>query len=258
MLPSYVIFCPECGTRVRKELEFVVGSCSFMMIKVEGGTFTMGATAEQEDDAFDNERPTHEVTLTEDYYIGQTGVPQELWEAVMGNNPSDYKGDYRPVTDVSWDDCQTFIEKLNSLLSQELGGKRFALPTEAQWEFAARGGNQSKGYKYAGSNNIDDVAWYWDNIGRLPFPHTLGQKQPNELGLYDMSGSVQEWCQDWYGKYSYDAQTNPQGPADGDERVSRGGGWRSHYAKDCRVSTRLTNLPDNRFNYLGLRLCLNP
>ena len=216
----------------------------------------MGATEEQGDDAIDRERPAHQVTLTDDYYIGQTEVTQALWKAVMGWNHSEFTGDNLPVENVSWDDCQTFIEKLNNLLSKELGGKHFALPTEAQWEFAARGGNKSKGYKYAGSNNIDDVAWYfWNSSDK---PHPVAQKQPNELGLYDMSGNVAEWCQDWYGCYSSVAQTNPQGSGFGLDRVNRGGYWRSHYAKYCRVSTRLTISPDNRFNYLGLRLCLIP
>ena len=237
-----------------EELEFVVGSCRFKMIKVEGGTFTMGATAEQGDDADDWERPAHQVTLS-DYYIGQTQVTRALWTAIMGSNPSYFKGDNLPVEQVSWEECQTFIKKLNSLLSKELGGKRFALPTEAQWEFAARGGNQSKGYKYAGSNNIDDVAWYKNNSG--DDLHPVAQKQPNELGLYDMSGNVLEWCHDWYGRYSSDAQTNPQGPADGEERVSRGGGW-CDFAKDCRVSYRYGSAPSDGDNIFGLRLCLIP
>ena len=266
--PYEGIFCPECGTRVRvepiekdrtsrmvmrpEELEFVVGSCSFKMIKVGGGTFTMGATAEQGKYVRDDERSVHQITLT-DYYIGQTEVTQALWTAVMGDNPSYSKRDNLPVEQVSWHDCQTFIEKLNSLLSNELGGKHFALPTEAQWEFAARGGNQSQGYKYAGNNEIDDVAWYSDNSGFRS--HPVAKKQPNELGLYDMSGNVWEWCQDWYGNYSSDAQTNPNGPADGESRVKRGGGWGDcHFY--CRVASRDYNEPDYSNNDLGLRLCL--
>ena len=239
-----------------EELEFVVGSCSFKMIKIEGGTFTMGATAEQEDDAYDWERPAHQVTLTDDYYIGQTQVTQALWTAVMGWNHSEFEGNNLPVEGVSWDDCQSFIEKLNSILSYELGGKRFALPTEAQWEFAARGGIKSKGYKYAGSNNIDDVAWYMDNSNKQT--HPVAQKQPNELGLYDMSGNVWEWCKDWYDhRYSRKAQTNPQGSADGKERVIRGGSW-NNIAMFCRVSNRFNYTPDYSFYHLGLRLCLIP
>ena len=266
--PSYRESIPE-----EKDLTFNVKGVSFKMVKVDGGTFTMGATAEQGKDAHDKERPVHQVTLT-DYYIGQTQVTQALWKAVMGDNPSYYKGDNLPVEKVSWYDCQTFIKKLNGLLSDQLGGMRFALPTEAQWEFAARGGNKSKGYKYAGSNNIDDVAWYdlawWGNSGDMT-THPVAQKRPNELGLYDMSGNVYEWCQDWYNDYSSNAQTNPQGPTDGKKRVCRGGSW---YICDdyCRVSNRSYSTPDypDNYNYivygglngrdstLGLRLCLIP
>lgn len=234
-------------------VSFTVNGVTFKMVKVEGGTFTMGATAEQEVYAEDDERPAHQVTLS-DYYIGQTEVTQALWTAVMGDNPSKSKGDNLPVERVSWDDCQVFIKKLNSLLSNELGGKRFALPTEAQWEFAARGGNMSQGYKYAGSNNIDDVAWYKDNSGGMT--HPVGQKQPNELGLYDMSGNVWEWCQDWFGGYSSDAQTDPQGPC-GTNRVYRGGGW-VNSAKECRVSDRYFVTPGFCIFNLGFRLCLIP
>lgn len=267
-LPSYGLFCPECGTRVRgaesidagnasgidacpTDLEFVVGSCRFKMIKVEGGTFTMGQHT-----IFNPpfERPAHQVTLTE-YYIGQTEVTQALWKAVMGDNPSEFQGDNLPVEGVSWDDCQSFIEKLNSILSYELGGMRFALPTEAQWEFAARGGNKSQGYTYAGSNNIDDVAWYEDNSGGMT--HPVAYKQPNELGLYDMNGNVEEWCQDWFGGYSSDAQTNPQGPADGKWRVHRGGGWKSDDFLYGRVHSRAFCW-QNAASGLGLRLCLLP
>ena len=235
-------------------LTFTVNGVTFNMVKVAGGTFTMGATKEHEYFDADDARPAHQVTLT-DYYIGQTEVTQALWETVMGNNPSNFKGENLPVENVYWDDCQAFIEKLNRLLSNELGGKRFTLPTEAQWEFAARGGNKSKRYKYAGSNNLDDVAWYGDNSGEQK--HPVAQKQPNELGLYDMSGNVWEWCQDLYGRYSLNAQTDPQGPKDGAKRVLRGGSW-YFYAKGCRVSYRGSYTPGDRYSLLGLRLCLIP
>ena len=244
-----VVVEPETADR-----SFTVKGVSFKMVKVAGGTFTMGATAEQEYDAYDVERPAHQVTLS-DYYIGQTEVTQALWTAVMGSNPSYFKGDNLPVAEVSWYDCQTFIDKLNSLFSNELGGMRFAFPTEAQWEFAARGGNQSQGYKYAGSNNIDDVAWYWFNSDKQK--HPVAQKRPNELGLYDMSGNVWEWCQDWYGRYSSNAQTNPQGPASGTNRVKRGGSWRD-LTLFCRVSNRSHGTPDYRDLNVGFRLCLLP
>lgn len=233
---------------------FTVNGVTFYMVKVEGGTFTMGATAEQGKYARDDERPIHKVTLS-DYYIGQTEVSQALWTAVMDSNPSKFKGDNLPVEQVSWEDCQTFIKKLNSLLSKELGGKRFALPTEAQWEFAARGGNKSKGYTSAGGNSIVDVAWYWANCNGQT--HPVAQKQPNELGLYDMSGNVWEWCQDWYGNYSSNAQTNPQGPASGSYHVFRGGGWLFD-AIYCRVSYRSRDRLNYRYSDLGLRLCLIP
>ena len=219
------------------------------MIMVEGGTFTMGATPVQILDAEANERPVHEVTLS-DYYIGETEVTQALWQAVMGSNPSYFKGNSNPVESVSWNDCQEFIRKLNSLT-----GRTFRLPTEAEWEFAARGGNKSKGYKYAGSNSIDDVAWYDSNSGSMT--HAVKTKSPNELGIYDMSGNVWEWCQDWYGSYSSNAQTNPRGPSSGSYRVLRGDGWNCS-AWNCRVSFRYCTSLGHRSSTYGLRLVLVP
>lgn len=210
----------------------------------------MGATAEQGSDAYNSEKPTHSVTLSS-YYMGETEVTQALWQAVMGSNPSNFKGNNLPVERVSWNDCQTFINKLNQLLAGRLGGKRFALPTEAQWEYAARGGKKSKGYKYSGSNKINKVAWYDENSGRTT--HAVGKKQANELGLYDMSGNVWEWCTDWYGSYGSGAQTNPTGPATGSSRVGRGGSW-DHFAGYCRVSCRGNRFPDLTGSDLGLRL----
>ena len=226
---------------------FAVNGVSFTMIEVVGGTFTMGATAEQGDDADSDEKPAHQVTVSS-FSIGLTEVTQELWEAVMGSNPSYYKGAKRPVENVHWEDCQGFIKKLNALT-----GQNFRLPTEAEWEFAARGGNESHGYKYSGSNEIGDVAWYDGNSGRQT--HDVATKQSNELGLYDMSGNVWEWCQDWYGDYSSSSQSNPQGPASGSDRVDRGGGW-DDYARSCRVSSRSRGLPGYRFDLLGFRLAL--
>ena len=219
------------------------------MVFVKGGTFTMGATSEQGSDVDDNEKPTHSVTLS-DYYIGKYEVTQAQWRAVMGNNPSNFKGDNLPVENVSWDDIQVFIQKLN-----ERTGKNFRLPTEAEWEYAARGGSQSKGYKYSGSNTLDDVAWYYDNTCVKTYP--VGQKQPNELGIYDMSGNVLEWCQDWYDSYSSSSQTNPTGPSSGSRHVLRGGSW-NYDAGDCRVSTRGSRNPSNcSYNY-GFRLVCSP
>ena len=229
---------------------FTANGVSFDMVWVEGGTFTMGATSEQGSDAYDVEKPTHQVTLS-GYYIGKYEVTQALWQAVMRNNPSKYKGDSnRPVEQVSWNDCQEFISKLN-----QLTGKTFRLPTEAEWEFAARGGNKSKHYKYAGSDHLDDVAWYEGNTGYMTMTPIVGTKYPNELGLYDMSGSVSEWCQDWDGNYSSNAQTNPSGPTSGSFRVVRNASWISD-ARRCRVSARGYNPPHGSNSGLGLRLAL--
>ena len=236
------------------EETFTVNGVSFKMMPVEGGTFTMGATDEQGSDALSYENPTHQVTLS-NFSIGQTEVTQALWQAVMGSNPSRFTGDLqRPMENVSWDDCQQFIIKLN-----QLTGKNFRLPTEAEWEYAARGGKKSRGYKYSGSNTVGDVAWYWENIpsqssGTAGYgTQTVATKAPNELGLYDMSGNVWEWCQDWYGSYSAEAQTNPTGPTSGSGRVCRGGSWYD-FAKECRVSRRNYLNPSLSDVNLGLRL----
>ena len=233
----------------REEIQiFNIKGVEFKMLRVQGGTFQMGGTSEQGSDAADNEYPVHSVTLS-DYYIGQTEVTQELWKAVMGSNPSYFKGDnQRPVENVSWNDCQKFIDKLNRLT-----GKNFRLPTEAEWEYAARGGNKSKGYKYSGSNDADAVAWYDKNIGGKT--HPVATKQSNELGLYDMSGNVWECCQDWYGKYSSRSQNNPKEANIGSARVLRGGGW-NNYARNVRVSYRYFNSPVYRYINRGLRFAL--
>ena len=221
---------------------------SIDMVHVEAGTFTMGATPEMEN-PFDNEKPAHQVTLTNDYYIGKYEVTQALWEAVMGKNPSNFKDDNLPVEKVSWDDCQKFISKLNKIT-----GKTFRLPTEAEWEFAARGGNKSRGYQYSGSSDLSDVAWYEDNS--VNGTHAVGSKQANELGIHDMSGNVYEWCQDWKDFYSSSSQVNPTGANSGSYRVSRGGSW-NITARHCRSSYRSINSPDIRINFLGLRLALS-
>ena len=226
--------------------EFTVNGVSFQMVEVRGGTFTMGATSEQ--DATDWEKPAHKVTLS-DYYIGKTEVTQALWEAVMGNNPSYFQGKSLPVENISWNDCKAFISKLNALT-----GKDFRMPTEAEWEYAARGGSKSRGYKYSGSNTLGDVAWYYDNSDLKT--HEVGTKSPNELGLYDMNGNVWEWCSDWYGDYSSASQTNPKGPDSGTGRVRRGGSWGS-VAWSCHCSSREIRGPGNRNCLLGLRLCLS-
>lgn len=227
---------------------FTVNGVQFTMVAVEGGTFTMGATPEQGFDAFNKEKPAHQVTLS-DYYIGQTEVTQALWKTVMGgSNPFKHKGDNLPVERVSWDDCQMFIQKLN-----QLTGKQFRLPTEAEWEYAARGGRKSRGYKYAGGNDIGSVAWHYGNSGNET--HPVATKQANELDIYDMSGNVYEWCSDWFGNYTSSSQSDPQGPSSGFRRVYRGGFF--SYAESCRVSYRCSGTPDIRIGYLGLRLSCN-
>ena len=237
----------------RKEIKaksaktFMVGGVSFDMVWVEGGTFHMGATSEQSENAWDDENPVHSVTLS-GYYIGKTEVTQALWKTVMGSNPSSFKGDNLPVECVSWDDCQEFIRKLSALT-----GQNFRLPTEAEWEFACRGGNNSRGYKYSGSNDIDSVAWYKDNSGGNT--HPVATKLSNELGICDMSGNVWEWCSDWYDKYSSGLLVNPKGPYDGTTHVDRGGSWISD-AGHCRSSIRNYCSPVARYCYLGLRLSL--
>jgi formylglycine-generating enzyme required for sulfatase activity len=222
------------------------------LILVEGGTFMMGATEEQGDDSSGDEKPARLVTLS-DFRISNYPVTQFQWASLMGYNPSQYGGDDSPVEGVSWDAAQEFIAKL-----KELSGMALRLPTEAEWEYAARGGNRSKGYKYSGSNNIDEVAWYWDNSGGIEYGvRPIGTKAPNELGLYDMCGNVWEWVSDWYGEDYYRSapQTNPQGPETGECRVLRGGWW-GYKQGGCRVSSRGNLYPDAQFNFLGFRLAL--
>ena len=224
------------------------------MVYVQGGTFMMGfgddgqftvVTHADESETDNDEKPTHRVTLSS-YYICKYEVTQLLWESVMGSNSSQIKGDNLPVECVSWYDCQQFISKLNALT-----GQHYRLPTEAEWEFAARGGNISRKYKYSGSNILSNVAWYDGNC--VLTTHPVGIKSPNELGLYDMSGNVDEWCLDWYGSYKCSAQTNPAGPSIGMNRVLRGGSWGSSDSY-CRVSRRKYDTPDSRSGYIGLRL----
>ena len=232
------------------------------MVFVQGGTFTMGALA-NDPDAFSNERPNHQVTLS-DYYIGKYQVTQKEWTSVMGGNPSSYAGDNRPVNTVSWNDIvgtsgsymelhgiryyeNGFIYKLNTLT-----GKKYRLPTESEWEYAARGGNQSQGYIYSGSNNVDEVAWYSGNYGS-PYLRDVGLKKANELGIHDMSGNVWEWCSDWWGSYTVTDKTNPTGPATGSYRVFRGGDFNAN-APSVRVSYRNNSAPDYRIIGIGFRL----
>jgi sulfatase modifying factor 1 len=213
------------------------------MVFVEGGTFQMGSSSGDSD-----EQPVHSVTLSS-FSIGKYEVTQAQWKAVMGNNPSNFGGcDNCPVETVSWNDVQEFIRKLNAQT-----GKNYRLPTEAEWEFAAKGGKQSRGYIYSGSNDLGSVAWYSDNSESKT--HPVGSKQGNELGIYDMSGNVWEWCSDWYGPYSSYNETNPTGASSGQNRVLRGGGW-NYFASYCRAANRIRRDPGSRSIDLGFRLVL--
>jgi formylglycine-generating enzyme required for sulfatase activity len=215
------------------------------MVFVQGGTFKMGCTSEQSSDCEGDEKPVHEVRVSS-FYIGKCEVTQAQWEMLMNNNPSSFKGTNLPVENVSWNDAIMFIERLNTAT-----GKQYRLPTEAEWEYAARGGNQSKGYKYSGSNSVDEIAWYNGNSGNKT--HPVGTKKANELGIYDMSGNVWEWCYDWKGTYPASMQDNPTGVSSGSYCVYRGGSWGSIVGY-CRVATRNDKPAGFRDNKLGFRI----
>lgn len=218
------------------------------MVKVEKGTFLMGAK-DGDEMAFDSERPVHQVTLTDDYYIGKYEVTQHLWESVMGNNPSVFKGKTLPVESVTWKDCHEFIKKLNLVT-----GRVFRLPTEAEWEYAARGGNKGKGYQYSGSDILSDVAWWGANSKQ---PHPVGTKLPNELGIYDMSGNVWEWVEDGKGEYQSTAQSDPImiNPRTF-SKMYRGGGFPNN-ERNCRSSVRIGDPFTAHDSSLGFRLALS-
>ena len=238
-----MVLCPA-----RPSQRYVVNGVFFSMVNVEGGTFVMGATEGQSSEANYDEYPAHQVALSS-YSIGQTQVTQALWEAVMGYNPSGCVINPQcPVENVSWDDCQEFIQNLNTLT-----GCSFRLPTEAEWEFAASGGNYSRQYLYSGSNNYNDVAWCELNSDDRTQP--VASKMPNELGIYDMSGNVWEWCQDWWGLFDSGNCINPTGPETGDSRVCHGGCMRGH-VRFCRIGYRMDYPPDTRRIDLGLRIAL--
>ena len=214
-----------------------VNGVEFKMVWVEGGTFMMGCTREQGEDCSDDEKPVHSVTLSS-YYIGETEVTQALWRAVKGNDPmweemdndTLWQGmDNNPVA-IEWEEVQDFIMELNRLT-----GRTFRLPTEAEWEYAARGGIKSRGYKYSGSNSIDAVAWYDGNTERYSGSHPVKRKKSNELGLYDMSGNLYEWCSDWFSDYSSGSNVDSFSHSDGLGHVIRGGSCAT-YDRDCRVS----------------------
>ncbi len=232
------------------------------MVYVKGGEFTMGFTKEQGW----NDLPSSTIkkltrkTKLDSYHIGKYEVTQAQWKAVMGTEPSYFKGDNLPVEQVSWEDAQAFCQKLS-----EATGRKYVLPTEAQWEYAARGGVHKTKTMYAGSNDIEDVAWYGENSYALGYSHPdygthlVGTKKANALGIYDMSGNVGERCSDWYNMDRYDKadDLNPQGPADGLFRVERGGCW-CYFAGDCRVSSRSFGYPDIRDYRVGFRVAVLP
>ncbi|GHV68512.1 hypothetical protein FACS1894199_15850 [Bacteroidia bacterium] len=217
------------------------------MVSVAGGTFWMGCSGEQGSDCFSDESPLHSVTVS-GFAIGKYEVTQAQWKLIMGSNPSHFKGDNLPVETVSWDDAQEFISRLNAAT-----GKHYRLPTEAEWEYAARGGNKSQNYKYSGSHNLNNVGWFDDNSSSQT--HPVGTKLANELGIHDMSGNVWEWCSDWKGTYSSSQQQDPMGASSGSYRVIRGGSW-AFSAANCRVSLRDRGTPSSRRSDMGFRLVL--
>lgn len=243
---------PESNGNGMAKKTYDVAGVKFNMVLVEGDTFMMGADSILDKDYWDDEVPVHQVVLS-DYYIGEFEVTQDLWKKVMGKNPSDnYMGGNYPVEKVSWLDCQKFIKKLN-----EMTKSNFDLPTEAQWEFAARGGKKSKSYKYSGSDGMKLVGWFDANSENET--HATGKKKPNELGIYDMSGNVREWCSDWYAAYEDTIQVDPEGPDNPRNRdtvrVARGGSYSDELAY-CRNTFRQRSCPSSKLDYVGLRLVL--
>ena len=228
---------------VGKPVEFTVNDVKFNMMPVKAGKFVMGTMNRG------NGFPAHEVQLLKDYYIGETEVTQSLWKTVMGNNPSHYKGAQHPVETVSWNECHTFLKRLG-----EMTHHHFRFPTEAEWEYAARGQKSNLEDLYSGSSEVWNVAWYSDNNNDGTSP--VKRKMKNELGIYDMSGNVNEWCQDFYANYPSRKLIDPKGPNSGSMRVARGGSWYENEVK-CRVYVRNKALPSTRSSNLGLRLALS-
>ncbi len=246
--PEFKIF--QMGATVHEPvLTFDVNGVKFDMIFVAGDTFAMGATPEQKPGSPEqNEYPVHKVSLS-DYYIAKYEVTQELWQAVMGSNPSEHQGNPQyPVDNINWFDAEAFVAKIN-----EMTDGNFAMPTEAQWEFAARGGIKSEGYLYCGNKEPDPVAWYNENSQTT---HEVGKLQPNELGLYDMSGNVGEWCHDWFGSYPSELQVDPEGTEFGECRVWRGGGF-FNFRQYVRPAFRGFCFPERGNNFFGFRLVRN-
>lgn len=214
------------------------------MVYVEGGIFIMGSIDSEADS---DEQPLHQVVLN-DFYISKYEITQAEWKSVMKNSPSYFKGDNLPVECVSYSNVQLFISKLNAKT-----GKIYRLPTEAEWEYAARGGNKNKGYKYSGSDDIDKIGWFCDNSKEQT--HPVGGKVSNELGIYDMSGNVHEWCSDWYDSiyYAKSPVVNPQGSKLDNVCVFRGGSWCST-KKYCRIANRNHNSSEIKNYSLGFRI----
>jgi len=234
-----ILIAASCQKKVENKIKEPV------MVLVKGETFTMGCF---DGLGNDDEFPTHEVTLS-DYFIAQNLVTQELWKSIMKSNPSVNIGENLPVENITFNQIMTFIEKLNNV-----SGKQYRLPTEAEWEYAARSGNESEEYQFSGSNNIDEVAWYEDNSNDQT--HPIGTKKPNELEIYDMSGNLWEYCNDYYGNYPDSPQTNPSGPLTGISRIVRGGSFNlsSYYS---RISIRGSATPDSKSKFRGFRLALS-
>ena len=218
------------------------GPFGMEFVQIQPGEFTVGCSS-GDTECTASESPIHRVRITQSFQIGKYEVTQQQWQAVMGSNPSGFKGATLPVETVSWDDVQGFLQRLNA----RNDGYRYRLPTEAEWEYAARAGTTDK---YAGASALGDVAWYGDNSGRKT--HPVGQKRPNAWGLYDMLGNVWEWCQDWYGDYSSSSVENPAGPSSGPGRVLRGGSLYQS-ASTTRVSIRDGIVPGGRGDGLGFR-----
>ncbi|MGM9837343.1 MAG: formylglycine-generating enzyme family protein [Paludibacteraceae bacterium] len=237
-------------TRVPDSLQVLlipVGNDTLRMRRVEGGMFLMGATSEQQSDAVSTDRPMHTVSL-DAYYICETEITQAVWQAVMPEWAiiDEWHNPQHPVTDISWYDCQVFLQRLDSL-----SGMPFRLPTEAEWEFAARGGNKSKNYRFAGGNIADEIGWGLSNSGYRK--HPVAQKRPNELGLYDMTGNVSEWCSDWYAPYTVATEPNPRGPETGEWKIQRGGSF-DNCEDNRHISFRQYRNPEEATNYCGLRV----
>lgn len=240
------------GTPIKDSIVIHIDNTKYVLVRVEGGMFRMGGTAEQRTDPTSTDKPVHQVVL-DSYYIGKTEVTRRLWKAVMGDAPTeggnDWLADDMPQEWISWDDCQRFLHRLDSIT-----GLSVRMPTEAEWEYAARGGRYSQHYKYAGGQDVTAVGWVYANSGKRT--HAVAGLQANELGLYDFTGNVWEWCSDRYGLYPNSLQVNPQGHETGELRVVRGGSWDNATA-NVNLSTRQGRDPNYTFYDCGLRIALS-